>query len=100
MSARQAGDDDDRDPRERPVAELSRSKLRAAHDRQLKVEEDDAGLRTGPQIVKGIPAIPAHPDVIALGAQRHTHDFTHRPVVVNDEEGAEVRWASGIHDDV
>jgi hypothetical protein len=100
MGAGQTGDDDHRDPRERPVAELSGSKLRAIHDRQLKVEEDDAGLRPGSQIVEGIPAIPAHQDVIALGPQRHAHDFAHRLVVVDDEKGADVRWANGIHDDV
>ena len=44
-------------PGERPVVELCGSEMRAVHDGQHQVEQDEAGVRVRPQVVQGFAAL-------------------------------------------
>src|SRR5690606_20010185 len=62
------------------------SQLPAIHDRHHQVEQDDAGLVAGAQLLEGVPAVDGGADLMTFELERYSHHLADVVVVLNYQD--------------
>jgi hypothetical protein len=95
LCVERAGEYDEWNRGQRPIAKLRCPKSFAVHVREHEVEDDRARVRCGAEIVKGLSSVRDRSHLIPFVAEAEQDDLPHIGVILDDENGATVIHRAG-----